>query len=236
MTIWADYERGLVQRGDVRFWIKQNVLDGWMGPCRVTPGEQRRFSNLAIKATLTLGAVYRLPVRQTEGFVRSLLALIGAELPALDHTTLSPHRHTVTVNIPNSAHKRPTDIVLDSTGLKFYGAGEWAHKKHGETRRSWRKLHISVDPASSEIVVHELSDDDNSDAAIAGTLVSDSGGNTNASSRVAPMTAHRRRQPSLKKDPQSHCRRPLHRRVSRQSLRPASLIEEANVSAMRRIS
>lgn len=71
----------------------------------------------------------------------------------------------------------PTDIVLDSTGLKFYGAGEWARKKHGETRRSWRKLHMSVDPASSEIVAHELTDDDTSDAVMAGPLVAGSGGN-----------------------------------------------------------
>lgn len=138
---------------------------------------QRRFSNLAIEASLTLGAVYRLPLRQTEGFVGSLLALIGADLPAPDHTTLSRRRRTVAVDMHTSGHRRPTDIVLDSTGLKFYGAGEWARARHGETRRSWRKLHISVDPADSEIVAHELTDDDTSDAVMAGLLVAGSGGN-----------------------------------------------------------
>ena len=175
VTNWPEYDRGLVQRGDVRFWIEQSVLDGWAAPYRTTPGGQRRFPNLAIEATLKLGAVYRLPLRQTEGFVRSLLALMGVDLPTPDHTTLSRRRRTVSIDMHTSAHKRPTDIVLDSGGLKFYGAGEWARKKHGETRRSWRKLHISVDPASSEIVAHELTDDDTSDAAMAGTLVVDSG-------------------------------------------------------------
>ena len=72
--------------------------------------------------------------------------------------------------------KRSTDIVLDSTGLKFFGAGERARAKHGETRRSWRKLHISVDPASSEIRTHELTGDDTADATMAGPLVAGSGG------------------------------------------------------------
>jgi hypothetical protein len=177
VTNWSEYDRGLVQRGDVRFWVEQAVIDGWAAPIRQTPGGQRRFSNLAIEATLLLGAVYRLPLRQTEGFVRSLLDLMDAGVPAPDHTTLSRRRRTVAVDMRVSAHTKPTDIALDSTGLKFYGAGEWARQKHGETRRSWRKLHISVDPATSEIVAHELTDDDTSDPAMAGPLVAGSGGN-----------------------------------------------------------
>jgi hypothetical protein len=83
----------------------------------------------------------------------------------------------VAILAPGITHTKPTDIVLDTTGLKFYSAGEWARQKHGETRRSWRKLHISVDPATSGIVAHELTDDDTSDAAMAGPLVAGSGGN-----------------------------------------------------------
>ena len=84
------------------------------------------------------------------------------------HTTLSRRRRTVDVVVETSTNKWPTDIVLDSTGLKFFGAGEWARAKHGETRRSWRKLHISVDPASSEIRTHELTGDDTADATMSG--------------------------------------------------------------------
>ena len=113
----------------------------------------------AISTTLMLGMVFKLPLRQTEGFVRSLVDVMGCELPVPDHTTLSRRRRTVDVVVETSTNKWPTDIVLDSTGLKFFGAGEWARAKHGETRRSWRKLHISVDPASSEIRTHELTGD-----------------------------------------------------------------------------
>ena len=101
---------------------------------------------------------------------------MGCDLPVPDHTTLSRRRRTVDVVVETSTNKRSTDIVLDSTGLKFFGAGEWARAKHGETRRSWRKLHISVDPASSEIRTHELTGDDTADATMAGPLVAGSGG------------------------------------------------------------
>ena len=173
---WPDYDRGLVRRGDIRFWIDESALEQWDAAKRRTPGGQRRFSELAISTTLMLGMVFRLPLRQTEGFVRSLVDVMGCDLPVPDHTTLSRRRRTVDVVVETSTNKWPTDIVLDSTGLKFFGAGEWARAKHGETRRSWRKLHISVDPASSEIRTHELTGDDTADATMAGPLVAGSGG------------------------------------------------------------
>ena len=173
---WPDYDRDLVRRGDIRFWIDESALEQWDAAKRRTPGGQRRFSELAISTTLMLGVVFRLPLRQTEGFVRSLVDLMGCDLPVPDHTTLSRRRRTVDVVVETSTNKRSTDIVLDSTGLKFFGAGEWARAKHGETRRSWRKLHISVDPASSEIRTHELTGDDTADATMAGPLVAGSGG------------------------------------------------------------
>ena len=174
---WPDYDRGLVRRGDIRFWIDESALEQWDAAKRRTPGGQRRFSELAISTTLMLGGwSSRLPLRQTEGFVRSLVDLMGCDLPVPDHTTLSRRRRTVDVVVETSTNKRSTDIVLDSTGLKFFGAGEWARAKHGETRRSWRKLHISVDPASSEIRTHELTGDDTADATMAGPLVAGSGG------------------------------------------------------------
>lgn len=177
VTNWSEYDRGLVQRGDVRFWIDEAVITDWIAPWRKGPGGQRRYSNTVIVATLTLGSFYRLALRQAEGFVRSLFALTGVEAPVPDHTTLARRRRTVAVDMHTSAHPRPVDIVLDSTGLKFYGPGEWDRAKHGERRRAWRKLHVSVDPATSEIVAHELTDSDTSDAAMAAPLVAGSGGN-----------------------------------------------------------
>lgn len=105
---------------------------------------QRRFSNLVIETTLTLGALARFPLRQTEGFVRSLMVLMNLDLTVPDHTTLARWRRTVDVCSVRRPRRRPVGIVIDSTGLKFYGAGEWARAKRGETRPSWRKRHISV--------------------------------------------------------------------------------------------
>lgn len=176
VTNWPDYDRSLVQRGDLRFWIEESVLGNWAAPYRGRPGGQQRYSNAAIEAVLMLGAAFALPLRQTEGLLRSLFALMGVELPAPDHTTLARRRRTVTIARRVGPRKRPTDIVLDSTGLKFYGPGEWDRLKHGERRRDWRTLHLSVDPSTSEIVAHELTDSDTSDPAMAGPLVAASGG------------------------------------------------------------
>lgn len=176
VTNWAEYERGLVNRGDIRFWISQEAIEAWQAPYRKTPGGQMRFSNLAIETTLMLGALLRLPLRQSEGFLRSLMGLMQLCLPVPDHSTLARRRLTMKVGAQSLPRKGIVDIVIDSTGLKFYGAGEWSRTKHGESRRSWRKLHLSLNAGSSEIVFHELTDDDTSDAAMAGTLVSGSGG------------------------------------------------------------
>ena len=177
---WAEYDRGLVQRGDVRVWISAEALACWKGACRSTPGGQRRFSNLAVETVLVLGALYKLPLRQTEGFVRSLIALMRLELTVPDHTTLARRRRTMRTTDFRWPRTKPVDIVIDSTGLKFHGAGEWARAKHGESRRSWRKLHISVNPDDNEIIAFELTDDDTSDAAMIGDLVAASGGNIRA--------------------------------------------------------
>ena len=165
VTNRPDYDRGLVRCGDIRFWIDEGALAHWNAPKRRTPGGQRRFAEVAISTTLLLGAVFRLPLRRTEGFVRSIVDLMGRDLPVPDHTTLS--------------RRRTADIALDSTGLKFFGAGE-SRARHGETRRSWRKLHIPVDPAGSEIRAHELTGDDTADATMAGPLVAGSGGKLTA--------------------------------------------------------
>jgi hypothetical protein len=106
----------------------------------------------------------RLPLRQTEGFVRSLMAIMNLDLAVPDHTPLARRRRTVDVREARWKRNGPIDIVIDSTGLKYFGAGEWSRTKHHETRRSWRKLHLSVDPASHEIISHALTDDDTADA------------------------------------------------------------------------
>ena len=112
VTNWREYDRGLVRRGDIRFWIDDEAIDAWVAPYRTTPGGQRKFSNFAIETTLTLGSVFGLPLRQTEGFVRSLMELMGWDLPVPDHTTLARRRRTVEVDMHAPGRKAPVDLVL----------------------------------------------------------------------------------------------------------------------------
>jgi hypothetical protein len=98
VTNWPTYDSGLVELGDLRLWITGDALAAWTAPRRRTRGGQARFSDLAIETVLMLASVFRLPLRQAEGFVRSLMALMGLALPVPDHTTLTRRRRTVPVD------------------------------------------------------------------------------------------------------------------------------------------
>ena len=144
---WPAYERGLRARGDVTVWFAEAALRTWTPPPTRRPGGQQRYSNLAILTALTLRMLFHLPLRQTEGFVASLLRLMGLDLNAPDHTTLSRRNREVLVPALRRADGRPIHLIVDSTGLKVYGAGEWCSRKHRKAheRGGWRKLHIGVD-------------------------------------------------------------------------------------------
>jgi len=101
---------------------------------------------------------------------------MGRDLPVPDHTTLARRRRTVEVDMHAPGRKAPVDLVLDSTGLKFYGPGEWSRQKYGEKRRFWRKFHIAMDAGTGEILAHALTDDDMSDAAMVSQLIENAGG------------------------------------------------------------
>lgn len=115
---------------------------------------------------LTVKNVFHLPNRAAEGFVRSLLALLKVSLSVPDHTTLSQRSKTLEVKLPKKASGH-LDIVMDSTGLKIYGEGEWKIRTHGKSkRRTWRKLHLGVDAESGEIQAAELTEAKVSDDAM----------------------------------------------------------------------
>ena len=126
---WREYERGLRSRGDVTIWLSEDAIAAWIPPKNGLRGGQRRYSNLAIRTALTLRVVFGLPLRQTEGFLDSLLSLMSRDLKAPDHTTLSRRNQIVVVPPLTRAHDGPIDLIVDSTGLKSLGRGEWnAHK------------------------------------------------------------------------------------------------------------
>jgi hypothetical protein len=152
-------------------WFTDAAIAAWKAEPRTTRGGQPRYSELAITTALTLRAVFRLALRQTEGLIGSIIALLGLDLPVLDHSTLSRRAETLEVPQPRSG-TRPTHLLVDSTGLQLCGPGEWLVEKHGSrARRSWRKLHIGVDADTGRIVAAELTAHDVDDASQVGPLL-----------------------------------------------------------------
>jgi hypothetical protein len=161
---WQEYERGLVERGDITVWLSPAAIAAWRPKRTGRPGGQRRYSDLAIETALTMRLVFGLPLRQAEGFLRSLFRLMGLELPVPDHTTLSRRNKVLEVQLRISTGAGPIHLVVDSTGLAIVGEGEWAAAKHGgKGKRGWRKLHIGVD-ARGAIVAQSLTNGHADDA------------------------------------------------------------------------
>jgi Transposase DDE domain len=161
---WSAYEAGLKRRGDLTLWLDEAALAGWQAPRRTTPGGQAQYSDVAVELVLMLRLVFRLALRQAEGFAASVLRLLGQDLRVPDHTTLSRRGRGFAGRRPETVPHGPMHLVIDSTGLKLFGRGEWDEERHGRARRSWRKLHIAVDAGTGEIVACVLTDNGADDA------------------------------------------------------------------------
>jgi hypothetical protein len=130
---------------------------------------QPYYSTLAITMALTMRAVFRLALRQTEGLIGSIIALLELTLTVPDHSTMSRRSRTLELPPLRPPGTGPLHLLVDSTGLKLGGASEWLVEKHGTSRRrSWRKLHMGIDAGSGEIVAIELTEKDVDDAARTG--------------------------------------------------------------------
>jgi hypothetical protein len=148
---WKQYNDALVRRGSLTLWVDPDTIQAWRYQGPAQRGAQYEYSDTAIECLLTLRAVYHLPLRATEGLATSLLELMGADLPVPDYSTLSRRAATVRITLPKRA-TGPLHLILDSTGLKVYGEGEWKVRQHGiSKRRTWLKLHLAVDPQTHEI-------------------------------------------------------------------------------------
>jgi len=167
----AAYDAALRQRGSLTIWFTDAAIAAWKGEPRTTRGGQPRYSALAIITALTLRAVFRLALRQTEGLIGSIIALLGLDLAVPDHSTLSRRAETLAVARPQPG-SGPVHLLVDSTGLKLCGPGEWLVEKHGtRTRRNWRKLHLGVDADTGRIVAATLTDRDVDDGSQVGSLL-----------------------------------------------------------------
>jgi hypothetical protein len=171
VTNWAAYEAGLRARGSLTVWFSAEAIEGWRAAPRTTRGGQPSYSDLAIATALTLRAVFRLALRQTEGLIGSILQLLGLDLAVPDHSTMS--RRAETLELPRlGGGREPVHLLVDSTGLRLCGPGEWLVEKHGtRRRRSWRKLHLATDADTGRIVAGVLTEHDADDGSQVGPLL-----------------------------------------------------------------
>src|SRR3954454_322024 len=171
VTNWAEYDAALRARGSLTVWFTPEAVAAWRAEPRTSRGGQPSYSDLAIATTLTLRGVFRLALRQTEGLIGSVLQLLGLDLPVPDHSTLSRRAATLAVPRPK-AGSAPVHLLVDSTGLKFCGPGEWLKEKHGaKRRRRWRVLHLATDADTGRIVASVLTDKDADDGSQVGPLL-----------------------------------------------------------------
>lgn len=153
---WKQYNQALVNRGSLIFWINEEAIENWNNVKKTGKrGRPMEYNSVAIQTSLTVQALFHQPLRQTEGLLNSVFNLAGILLAAPDHSTVSKRAETLPINLAIRAKsKKVKHIVIDSTGVKIFGEGEWKVRQHGKSkRRTWRKIHIGIDEKTGEIIV-----------------------------------------------------------------------------------
>lgn len=164
---WPAYDRALQQRGSLTVWGAPEALAAWQPPRTGQRGRPRDYSDMAIETGHLLRLAFGRPWRQTEGLLRSLTALLGVNVGVPDHTTFSRRSPGLAfaAALTRAHESGPVHVVIDATGMKVHGAGEWLIEQHGERgTRTWRKLHLAVDPGTGEILASELTTKEEGDA------------------------------------------------------------------------
>src|SRR5438309_785239 len=136
---WREYDQALQNRGSLTVWITPEAVAAWHAPLTGRRGRSPRYSNLAIETGHLLRLAFGRPWRQTEGLLRSIATLLGVNLAIPDHTTFSRRSASLLLTTTLTRSSEPVHVVIDSTGLKVYGAGEWHREKHGERSRRTRR-------------------------------------------------------------------------------------------------
>ncbi len=171
---WPEYDRALQQRGSLTVWVTPEAIAAWCPPRTGGRGRPRDYSEVAIETGHLLRLAFGRPWRQTEGLLRSITALLGLSIGVPDHTTFSRRSPglALAAALARAQASGPVHVVIDATGLKVYGAGEWLVEKHGERgRREWRKLHLAVDPSTGEVLACALTSNEEGDASQVGPLL-----------------------------------------------------------------
>ena len=162
-TNWSSYNDSLKRRGSLSIWFDPEIV--WVPPPNGRRGRQQRFSDAAIQACLTSKVLFGLPLRQTTGFVQSLRQLSGLDWTVPDFSTLCRRQRTLNVSLLYRGGTGPLNLLIDSTGIKAKGEGEWNARKHGGSkRRIWRKIHIGIDEETLQIRAVEVTGSNIGDA------------------------------------------------------------------------
>jgi IS5 family transposase len=168
---WREYNEALVKRGSLTIWMEEETLAQWHHqPTQEQPrrrGAQPLYSDMAIMMMASLQQIYRLPLRATQGLLGSIFQMMQLELELPHYSTLARRRRTLSISLPRFSCDEPIDLLVDSTGIKVYGNGEWMRLKHHKGKpakhRRWRRVHIAIDAATLSIVAAEVTDNDTSD-------------------------------------------------------------------------
>ena len=168
---WPAYNEALKRRGSLTIWFDPEMT--WDAAPTGKRGRQQTYSDTTIQTCLTMKVLFGMALRQTTGFVESLLRLVGLDWSVPDFSTLSRRQKTLAVNIPYRGSKGPLHLLIDSTGIKVEGEGEWHARKHGgPKRRVWRKIHLGIDEQTLEIRAVEVTGSHIGDAPVLPDLLS----------------------------------------------------------------
>ena len=154
-TNWRACNAALKRRGSLQIWFDPEME--WLAAPSGRRGRPATFSDAAIQTCLMLKALFGLPLRQTMGLVASLLKLAKLDWPAPDYSTLCRRQQDLTVTIPCRPSTGALHLLIDSTGIKAMGEGEWSTRKHGASRpRQWCKVHLGIDAETLEVRAIEV--------------------------------------------------------------------------------
>ncbi|HFG1637862.1 TPA: IS5 family transposase [Vibrio cholerae] len=172
-TNWKQYNKTLINRGSLTFWIDEEAIRQWKQSKQDKRGRPRQFSDLAITTALMVKRVFSMPLRTLQGFIDSVFTLANVPIVCPHYSCISRRAKQVEVSFKPKTRGAIQHLAIDATGLKVYGEGEWKVKKHGTDgkRRVWRKLHLAVDTSTHEIVAAELSLSNVTDAEVLPNLL-----------------------------------------------------------------
>lgn len=165
---WKQYNRSLINRGNITIWFDEESLNSWSSnKLHVGRGRPEEYSDSAIECCLVIRSLFHLPLRATQGFVEGMIQLLDLTIEAPDYSLLCKRAENLKINLKSLPQKGAIDVVVDATGLKVFGEGEWKTRCHGkQKRRKWKKLHLAVNAETHEIVGCELTDSNTHDCEV----------------------------------------------------------------------